>query len=293
MADLPACRLDATLPPFSRSGVDYFGPFTIRHGRREIKHYGVLFIFMSSRAIHLETAPSLETDAFINVLRRFVARRGNIVELWSDNGSNFIGALNELTKTLQEMDQNSIESKLRQLGISWNFNLPSASNMGGVWERAIRSTRNILAGLLVEHGYYLNSDEFHTLLCEVEAILNSRPITSVSGDSGDPEPLTPNHILTLRSSVTVPPPGVFQQADLYMRRRWRRVQYLANLFWTRWKKENIVLHQTRPKWTATRRNIQVGNVVIVKDSAPRNLWPLGLVTETESDDQGLVREQFS
>ncbi len=138
-----------------------------------------------------------------------MARRGNIDQLWSDNGTNFVGANNEFKRLLQEMDQTTIESKLRRQGITWHFNPPAATNMGGVWERAIRSTRKILAGLLSEHGFCLNADEFHTLLCEVEAILNSRPITSVSGDSADPEPLTPNHILTRRSSTIVPPPGSF------------------------------------------------------------------------------------
>ncbi len=245
---------------------------------------------LRSRSVHMEVAPRLETDAFINVLRRMVARRGNVTELWSDNGTNFVGANNELTKALSEMNQETVWVYTRQIGINWFFNPPTASSMGGSWERMIRSVRKILSGMLLEHGSRLTSDELHTLLCEVEAILNSRPITPVSNDPFDPEPLTPNHILTLRTSVNVPPPGVFQRDDMYMKRRWRRVQYLANLFWTRWKREYLLGLQNRPKWNESRRNLQIGDVVLIRDdSLPRNAWMLGLVQEAEADNKGLVR----
>ena len=114
--------------------MDYFGPFTIKECRKELKHYGVLFTCLSSRAVHLEVATSLQTDTFINVLRHFVARRGNIKKLWSDNGTNFIGANNELKSMLQEMNQDTIISKLRQVRIDWKFNPPTGSNMGEVWD---------------------------------------------------------------------------------------------------------------------------------------------------------------
>lgn len=102
--------------------------------------------------------------------------------------------------------------------------------MGGVWERQIRTIRQVLAGILCEHGERLDSESFQTLLCEVEAIVNSRPITVVSNDAGDLQPLSPNNLLTMKSSIILPPPGNFQREDIYMRRRWRRVQYLENLF---------------------------------------------------------------
>ena len=290
MADLPACRTDNISPPFYNTGVDYFGSFIVKDGRKEIKRYGVLFTCLSSRAIHLEVAISLETDAFINVLRRFIARRGNVKSLWSDNGTNFIGAQKELRLALSEMNQEPIQSTLRREGIDWHFNPPTASHMGGVWERMIRSARKILTALLHEHGTRLDTDSFHTLLCEVEAIINSRPITNVSDDPDDLEPLTPNHILTGKSVVTIPPPGVFQREDVYMRRRWRRVQYLANLFWSRWRNEYLLLLQSRQKWNVRQRNMMKGDVVLVRDdTAPRSDWKLGLVEETENDQSGDVR----
>ena len=290
MADLPAFRVDNVSPPFYNTGVDYFGPFMVKSGRKEVKRYGVLFTCMCSRAVHLEVADSLETDTFINVLRRFIARRGTIKSLRSDNGSNLSGAEKELRQALSEMQHDVIQKRLLYQDIDWSFNPPAASHMGGIWERMIRSVRKVLTGLLSEHGTRLDVDSFHTLLCEVEVIINSRPITTVSGDPSDPEPLTPNHILTGKSLVTVPPPGVFQREDVYMRRRWRRVQYLANLFWSRWRNEYMLLQQPRQKWTKQCRSLQKGDIVLIKDdTAPRCDWQLGLVEETEKDKSGDVR----
>ena len=290
MADLPTCRVDDTAPPFTSTGVDYFGPFIIHERRKNVKQYGVLFTCLASRAIHIEIAESLDTDSFLNALRRFVARRGNIRQLYSDNGTNFVGAEKELKASLKEMNQGHIESQLRNIGIDWKFNPPLASNMGGAWERLIRTVRKVLSGLLQEHSNRLDRESFSTLICEVEAIVNSRPLTCSSGDGCDLEPLTPNHILTGRTQVTTPPPGIFDRDDLYVRRRWRRVQYLSNLFWSRWKNEFLLLQQRRQKWNQPRRNMHVGDIVIMRDdNTPRNEWPLGIVKAVEPDSTGYIR----
>lgn len=168
------------------------------------------------------------------------------------------------------------------------MNIPSASHMGGVWERQIRTVRNVLSSLLQDFGSQLDDEG---LFCEAMAIVNSRPLTiSNLHDPFAPEPITPNHLLTMKSKVVLPPPGEFQTPDLYCRRRWRRIQYLANEFWTRWRKEYVKILQTRTKWSSTRRNIQIGDVVIVKDdNLPRNQWHLGRVIDTYASEDGLVR----
>ena len=135
------------------------------------------------------------------------------------------------------MDNDHIRERLCRVGIYWIFNPPSASHMGGVWERHIRTIRQVLAGILHEHSERLNDECFRTLLCEVEAIVNSRQITFVSNDADNLQPLSRNNLLTMKSNIILPPPGNFQREDVYMRKRWRRVQYLANLFWSRWKRE--------------------------------------------------------
>jgi hypothetical protein len=196
----------------------------------------------------------------------------------------------ELSKAFDEMDQSVISSKMNQMGIEWIFNPPAASHMGGVWERQIRSVRKILAGILHENGEQLDDESFRTMLCEVEAIVNSRPLTFPSTDPNNLNPISPSDILTMKTKIILPPPGVFQREDLYARRRWRRVQYLANLFWTRWKKEYLVSLQQRQKWTKSERNVAVGDIVLLKDeNMPRNDWSMGRVTAMKPDSKGYVR----
>ena len=242
MADLPKERI-APAPPFTYCGVDYFGPFYIREGRKELKRYGALFTCLSSRAVHIETSNSLETDSFLNVLRRFITRSGPVCEIRSDQGTNITGAEKELQRVLSEMDNNAIQRSLctdfKADWVRWKQNSPSASYMGGAWERLIRSVRSILTTLMREHGRNLDDESFRTLMAEVECIINSRSLTTPSSDPGDLDPLTPNHILTMKSKVILPPPGNFQKEDVYLRKRWKRFQYLANVFWSRWRREYV------------------------------------------------------
>jgi hypothetical protein len=113
MADLPEDRLDPA-PPFTYSAVDYFGPGLIKEGRRQVKRYGVLFTCLASRAIHLETANSLDTSSFLNAYRRFIGRRGPVRHLRSDRGTNCVGYKNELKEALTEMNQEAIKLKLME-----------------------------------------------------------------------------------------------------------------------------------------------------------------------------------
>ena len=294
LADLPEDRVEPA-PPFTYSAVDYFGPFLLKEGRKEIKRYGVLFTCMASRAIHIETANTLETDSFINALRRFQAERGPIRQLRSDRGTNFVGAQRELQEALSEMDEDKIRNTLLEENCEWvsfKMNPPSASHMGGSWERQIRTVRSVLGSLLEEASHQLDDESFRTLLKEVQAVVNSRPLALNDMASPDsPELLTPNHLLTMKSKVLMPPPGVFQREDLYLRRRWRKVQHLANVFWDRWRKEFLHTLQLRKKWIKPQRNMAVNDVVMVKDeNVPRNAWRLARVEEAFSSHDGLVRK---
>lgn len=178
MADLPLVRILPDLPPFTNTGVDYFGPIEVRRGRSTCKRYGVLFTCMASRAVHLEVAASLDTDACINALRRFISRRGQVAHLTSDNGTNFIGADSELKEALASLSQDRIQGALSQVGIKWSFNPPAGSHHGGVWERMIRLVRRVLSSVLRQQK--LDDDGLHTVFCEAEAILNDRPISKLS-----------------------------------------------------------------------------------------------------------------
>lgn len=293
MSDLPEDRLKPA-PPFTYCAVDCYGPWYIKEGRKEVKKYVALFTCMASRAVHLEVSNTLETDSFLNALRRFICRRGPVRQLRSDQGTNFIGAKRELREALQSMDQSKISAELLKENCDWmtfKMNPPSASHAGGVWERQIRTIRSVLSALLEKSASSLDGESFHTLICETEAIVNSRPLTVDNlSDPESPSPLTPNHILTMKTKPVLPPPGVFQREDLYSRKRWRRVQHLSSEFWARWKKEFLHSLQERSKWTRPRRNMQVGDVVIVKDdNKARNRWSLARVETYPKKADGLVR----
>ena len=292
MADLPKDRTEPEAP-FTCCGVDMFGPFYVKEGRKELKRYVALFTCFSSRAIHMEVANSMSTDSFIMTLRRLIARRGAIRSIRSDNGGNFVGADNEFKKAYKEMDQEKIAEFLSENGcdwIQWERNPPTASHMGGVWERMIRSVREILQSLLKNHAHSLNDESLHTLLLEAEAIVNSRPLTLENINDPDSLPLSPTQLLTMKSKIVLPPPGIFQKEDVYARKRWRRVQHLSNEFWQRWRKEYLNSLQERQKWNSVHRNFQIDDIVLLRDDALiRNHWPRGRIIETFPDSDNLVR----
>lgn len=294
MADLPNDRME-TAPPFTYCGVDLFGPFLVKEGRKEIKRYGVIFTCLASRAVHIETANSLDTSSFINALRRMIAIRGPVRHLRSDQGSNFVGAKRELREALSEMDSERIRNYLLDNScdyVEFKMNAPHSSHMGGIWERQIRSIRNVLQTLLDQLGCQLDDESLRTFMCEAASIVNSRPLTTQNlNDPTSNEPITPNHLLTLKSQVILPPPGEFLRNDVYSRKRWRRVQFLANQFWDRWRKEYISNLQSRQKWISQKRNMSVGDIVLIKDeNLARNMWHIARIIETFVDADGLVRK---
>lgn len=286
MADLPPERLEPGRPPFSYVGLDCFGPFYVKCGRCEVKRYVCLFTCLCTRAIHLEVLEFLDTDAFLNGLRRFVSRRGFPVKIWSDNGTNFVGAHSELKKCLKELNQSRIQGYCLQAEIDWHFNPPHASHMGGMWERLIRTVRKVLIGILGKAR--LTDEVLRTVLCEAENIVNGRPITRVSDDVNDLSALTPNHLLLLREGPP-PPPGSFDKADGY-RKRWKHSQFLAGQFWKQWLKQYLPELQKRQKWLDKSRNLKISDLVLVMDeNVPRWLWPLGSVVDVKCGRDGLVR----
>lgn len=287
MADLPVERVTPDKPPFTFIGLDLFGPFLVKVGRSMVKRYGCIFTCLAVRAVHIEVAHSLETSSFINALQRFIARRGQPLEIRSDNGTNFVGAERELKEAVKSWNKSRTQEFLRQRESRWKFNPPSASHMGGIWERQIRTVRKIMSALINQQQ--LTDESLQTLLCVIENIINSRPLTAVSDDPNDTEALTPNHLLQLRSGPGLPP-GDFEKHDVYCRRRWRQIQYLADVFWRRWTREYLHNLQLRSKWLNKQLNIQSNDIVlIVDDNLPRHCWMLGRVVNSLPGRDGLVR----
>ena len=273
--------------------MDYFGLFIVKQGRKTQKRYGVLFTCLSCRAIHIEVAHSLSSDSFINAFRRFTSIRGRCVMLRMDRGTNFVGAHRELKESLDSLDVSKIESFLLRESCQFTdfrFNMPYASHSGGVWERQIRTVRRVLSSLLYSLGSHLDDESLLTLLCECSAIINSRPLSVEHLSDITMEPITPNHLLTMKADINIPPPGEFGSAECYSRKRWRRVQGLANQFWARWKKEYLQSLQIRSKWQRSQRSIAIGDIVLLKDdNAPRCEWSLCKVVHIYPSSDKKVR----
>lgn len=291
MADLPEERVKGDEPPFSCVGLDCFGPFDVVRGRGKARDKGIGLIFtcLQSRAVHLEVLTSMDASAFINAFRRFIARRGQPRLVRSDRGTNFVGAEKELRSSWMDLCKSGQDFVSRRQPTDWIFHPPQSSHFGGVWEREIRTFRNVFNSVLFEQKLRMTLDNLMTLFCEVEAIMNGRPLTPVSSDPFDLEALTPNHILIPKAAFL--PMGLFHEHDCYTRRRWKQVQYLSDLFWVRWKKEYLPLIQLRHKWQRQQINVSVGDLVLLSEpNYPRYQWPLGRVVHSYPDDKGIVRK---
>ena len=287
MADLPLCRAAVDEPPFSHCGVDVFGHFNIKQGRKKLKRWVVLFTCLTVRAVHLEVIENCDTDAFINAARRFINRRGCPTHVYSDNGSNFKGATSELKELVSNLDKTKITDFATTFKIDWSFNPPQAPHMGGAWERLVKSSKEVMYGLI--QSYTLTDPQLLTVLTEVESIINSRPLTHLSEDINDYEALTPNHILLGRHRNWASIADT-SEADISSRKQWRQVQALRAMFWERWVKEYLPSLTKRSCWKNSKPNFNVGELVLIEeDSLKRNLWPLARISKVMPSTDGVVR----
>ena len=290
MAPLPPARVEAGRSAFENSGVDYMGPLDVKQGRSSVKRYCCVFTCLASRAVHLEMAYDLTTESFLMALRRFLSTRGHSVRaIYSDNGTNFIGAQAELRRGIQRLNQLRIVNELSPKGVEWHHAPPLASHQGGVYEAMIRLIRKAMDALMTDRKLRTLTDEgLVTLFKEIEYILNCRPLTRVSTDPEDVETLSPIMLLT-GSLAPGLAPDVFMDTD-GMRSSWRSCQFQIETFWRRWQTEYLQLLQRRQKWLAPQRNLKENDLVLILDeSQPRNLWPKGIVQEVFPDRDDLVR----
>ncbi|XP_018566985.1 uncharacterized protein LOC108907687 [Anoplophora glabripennis] len=201
MGNLPAERLNPA-PPFYTTGVDYAGPFLIKdkdgRGYKLKKCYISLFVCFSTRAVHLELVSDLTTEAFLASFRRFIGRRGNPAQTFSNNGKNYVGASAKLKLFLEE-NAHKLTRSIENEYISWSFIPACSPQFGGLWVAGVQSTKYHLQR--VAGNARLSFEEFYTLLVQIEAVLNSRPMSPLSNDPSDFSALTPSHFLIGRSIV--------------------------------------------------------------------------------------------
>ena len=193
MSDIPKERLAYQSPPFTNNGVDYFGPFYVTVRRTTEKRWGFLFNCLTTRAVQVEIVTSMDTSSCAMGIERFVSRRGTPAMIWSDNGTNFIGAEKELRESIEKWNVVNIAAELAHKDIKWRFNPPSEPHQCGIWERLVRSFKRVLYTILGTRG--LTDEVLHTTFCLVENALNSLSLTPVSADPCNLNALTPNQFL--------------------------------------------------------------------------------------------------
>lgn len=240
-----------------------------------------------TKAVHL--AVDMTTESFISCLKRFIARRGLPKKIFCDNGSNFVGAHN-LLKELGDMvkhkqSQEEIEQYCQDHEIEWKFMPPRSPHFGGLHESAVKSAKWHLRKVL--HSAEFTYDELITVLAEVEAILNSRPLTPMSADPNDLAPLTAGHFLIGMPMKCIDDSNLPNWTKY---QTWHKIKSARNAFWRRWSKEYLAELQYRNKWTQEQDNVEVGTLVIIKEeNLPPLQWTMARVISTFKDQNGKVR----
>lgn len=292
MGDLPAPRIQENAT-FMHTGIDYAGYFEVKSSMRRnaayVKCYISLFVCLATKAIHLELVHDLSAKAFISSFRRFAARKGTPAQIYSDRGSNFIGASNELPVLLIQgaKEADPIITELVNDGTQWHFIPPHAPHFGGLWEAGVKSTKHHLKRVLGDAK--LTFEDLTTLIAQIEAVLNSRPLCPMSADPEDDEVLTPGHFLIGRPFTTIPEPSLLHTKDNLLD-RYQRVQKAVQGFWQRWSQEYLHRLQQRPKWRTTNENMAKGQLVLVKeDNLPPSKWCLGRIIDIFPGNDGQVR----
>lgn len=295
MGSLPAARVTPSRP-FSVIGIDYAGPIQlsskIGRGAKLIKGFIVIFVCFATKALHIEVASSLSTQAFINALERFVGRRGVPMEIYTDNGSNFLGAKRMLHEYYSILTSDESEIKIKEFarnkGIKWHLIPPLSPHFGGIWERAVKSVKTHLIKSIGKVNRTF--EEIQTVLNQIEGILNSRPLCAITNeDTSNIDSLTPGHFLTLGPITALPHPN-YEEINMTRLNRWEQTQKIVQIFWQRYSLTYLNTLQQRTKWHQRDRNLQINDVVLLydKNAAPCT-WPLGRVKELHPGADGLVR----
>ena len=280
---------------FNRVGIDYARPVYIKYGfvRKPtiVKAYVCIFVSLSVKAVHLELVSDLSADAFIASLRRFVARRGKPTLLWSDHGLKFVGASRKLKEFAEFLEQQRSQGVNSDYCSSQNIHIPDpAPHFGGIWEDCVKSMKTHLRRFI--SNTRLTFEEFTTVLSQIEACLNSRPLSPMPNDDDGIEALTPGHFLIGRPLESLPDPA-FSYRSISISRRWHLCQNLVRHFWQRWYTEYVTDLRRFTKWHYPTRNARVGDLVILQeDGLVPGKWPLARVLRKRWPRQGGYDQNF-
>lgn len=289
MGNLPNQRLTPGTP-FETTGVDLAGPYFItdRKGRgcKISKCYMCLFVCFTTKALHLEVVSDLSTEAFLLSFRRFISRRSKPCLICCDNATNFLGASNELNNFLL-VNKDKLTEFCANEGMKFAFIPPYAPNFGGLWEAGVKSAKFHLKRILGNR--HLTYEELSTVFCQVEAILNSRPLCPMSSDPNDFHPLTPGHFLVGKPLIALPSP-VLTEINCNRLHRYQLLEQMRQHFWMRWQHEYISELQHRTKWRNPDVTLRIGDMVIIKESnLPPLKWKIGRIHDLHLGKDGIAR----
>lgn len=292
MADLPADRVTAARP-FSGVATDFAGPFLVKssllRNAKSVKSYLCVFVCLASKAVHLEVVSSLSVEGFVAAFTRFVSRRGLPSLIRSDRGTNFVGTNNYLKDVTQFLitQEPVLQEELRAQNIRWEFNPPASPHMGGLFEAAVKSAKNLLKREIGET--ILTFEELSTIFSKIESVLNSRPLVPLTEDPNDLDILTPGHFLIGQPLLALPEPN-WKDIKLSRLSRFQVIQKMYQSIWSRWHREYLSLLQVRNKWYCKSENLRLNDLVLIIDenSVPLH-WKRGRVIELYKGKDSIVR----
>ena len=288
---LPKTRTEDPTP-FSVCGVDFTGAMYVRERESERKVYICLFTCATTRAVHLEVVLDMTVESFMLAFRKFVGRRSLPRTMMSDNASTYLAAADELQQLL---NSTPLKQALEGQGVTWQFIPKRAPWHGGFWERLVAVTKQALKKTLGRS--FVTLPILETIVVEVEATINDRPLTYVSSDVADVEPLTPAHLLYGKRMTSLPhsyddetEDPDYPVSESQMRKRLTNHARLLQHFQTRWKREYLTSLREFHKTSGLNiQNVRVGDIVMIHDDGPRLHWRLGVINSLIPGKDGLVR----
>lgn len=289
MAPLPEARVTPA-PPFNKTMVDLFGPYSVRgevQKRISGKAYGIIFTDLTMRAVHIEVAFSYDTSSFLLALRRFASIRGWPEVIYSDPGSQLMGASKDIEDAWKQMDREMLTRAGIEKGLTWVFGPADSPWHQGAVESLVKSAKRAIHFAI--HNQRLSAPEVLTVFSEAANLLNERPIGFRPGKDADINILTPNSLLLGRADATNP--GAFVSNVEALSSRYHLVEAVINQFWKNWTELYAPTLVTHTKWKKSERNLRPGDVVLVADKNTfRGEYRLGLVKEVHTGLDGKVRQ---
>ena len=293
MAPLPKDRITRAFP-FEITGVDYTGPVYVERGNNTKKSYILLFTCATIRAVHLELVEDMTSEAFLRAFRRFASRRGYPSTVYSDNALSFKKANKTLEKCHEIMNGAKFKNYLTENEIEWKFIPERAPWWGGFYERLMASIKLPLKKLIGRTK--LTSDEFYTVLTEVEAMVNSRPLTFISDEPQETSYITPASFLIGRPITNIPirtskgkDPGGLSSKEI--NRCLISQNRMLESIWKMWKEDYIRQLGRVPNDLKEDNALKVGELVMVTDhNSPRCKWEVGLIESVKEGRDGKIRQ---